>query len=85
MSDLSMLDTLVQVQKGESLRDPIGAETETALGILIARYLKWDGAKILRTAAKALEEANFHSESAVVVALLRQVLAAGGSPAESES
>jgi len=32
-----------------------------ALGVLIARYFKWDGTQILDCLQSALEDANFHS------------------------
>ena len=31
-----------------------------ALGIIVAKYLKWDGADIMETMHSALEDANFH-------------------------
>ena len=31
-----------------------------ALGIIVAKYLKWDGGDIMETMFSALEDANFH-------------------------
>jgi len=31
-----------------------------ALGIIVAKYLKWDGGDIIETMFSALEDANFH-------------------------
>lgn len=48
-------------------RDASDADT---LGIMVAHTLKWDGLQILEMAASALEDANFHSESAKVTEML---------------
>ena len=32
-----------------------------ALGIIVAKYLKWDGADIMETMHSALEDANYHT------------------------
>jgi hypothetical protein len=32
-----------------------------ALGIIVAKYLKWDGADIMETMQSALEDANYHT------------------------
>lgn len=32
-----------------------------ALGIIVAKYLKWDGADIMKTMHSALEDANYHT------------------------
>lgn len=63
------LKTLIERKKSEAFHSPEGASDEDALGILIAAYFEWDGAAIMRTAARALEDANFHSESAEVAAM----------------
>lgn len=43
------------------------------LGLLIARYFKWDGEKILETCAKALEDANFHGEADQIYTMLENL------------
>lgn len=36
------------------------------LGIIVSQYLEWNGDAILQVAVEALEDANFHRESAQV-------------------
>lgn len=43
------------------------ATDEEALGIMVSVFLQWDGVAIMRTLAAALEDANFHSECALVL------------------
>lgn len=45
------------------------ATEQEALGLLVSKYFHFDGASILRVASAALEDANFHTESAVVDAM----------------
>lgn len=40
------------------------------MGILVAKYFRWGGEDILKTASVALEDANFHAENTVVEGLL---------------
>lgn len=47
------------------------ADDAETLGILIAKYFKWDGALILDAMQAALEDANFHSFNAKID-ILRQ-------------
>lgn len=42
------------------------AEDAEALGVMVSRYLKWDGAALIRAFSSALEDANFHSENAEI-------------------
>ena len=39
--------------------DPRATDADV-LGIIVAKYLKWDGADIMETMQSALEDANFH-------------------------
>ena len=39
--------------------DPRATDAD-ALGIIVAKYLKWDGCDIMETMFSALEDANFH-------------------------
>ncbi|HEX3147897.1 MAG TPA: hypothetical protein VHR66_07420 [Gemmataceae bacterium] len=50
------------------------AATETdVLGVMIAVHFGWNGLAVLKTAAAALEDANFHDESAQVQQMLRRL------------
>jgi hypothetical protein len=49
------------------------ATHEDAMGLLLARFFEHDGAAILRTAASALEDANFRTESEVVTDMAAKV------------
>lgn len=60
---MSDLPALIEAQKQESFTDPSTASDEDALGVLISHHTEWDGAAILRIAAFAMEDANFHSEA----------------------
>lgn len=60
------LTQIIDDQKHESFTDPSQATQEEALGIAIAHHFHWDGLAILRVAEAALEDANFHTESALV-------------------
>ena len=66
------LDALIQEQKHRSFTDPAKASDEDALGIVIAHHFEWDGHAILRTAAAALEDANFHGEAGEVLAMVER-------------
>jgi len=46
------------------------ASDEEAMGLLLSQFFEWDGLAILRTAKWALEDANFHRESAKVAELV---------------
>jgi hypothetical protein len=35
---------------------------EELLGLMLATHFRWDGVKVLKTAAAALEDANYHGE-----------------------
>jgi hypothetical protein len=52
--------------KKDSFVDGYQATDAEALGIALAGFFSWDGLEILRTAQYALEDANFHTESAIV-------------------
>jgi hypothetical protein len=65
---LNQLDQLVQCQKAASYpREYLDSvKKPDALGILIAKYFEWSGSEILETFVSALEDANYHSLSAVI-------------------
>ena len=42
------------------------ATDEETLGIMLAHYFEWDGVAIMRAFSESLEDANFHSETAIV-------------------
>jgi hypothetical protein len=64
---VGVLADLVQEQKEKSFQDPSSATDPEALGILISNYYEWDGLRIMRAFQFALEDANFHTESAMVM------------------
>lgn len=63
------LGKLIRRQKETSFIDPTTATDEKALGIMVSQFTSWDGAAILRIAAEALVDANFHSEAEKLQAL----------------
>ncbi len=48
-------DALARMDKEE--------QEENGLAILLSNWAQWDGCKLLRVAALALEDANFHDEA----------------------
>lgn len=40
------------------------------MGLIISRHFEWDGIRIMETFVSALEDANFHTESAIVADML---------------
>ena len=60
------LRRLIEAQKQESFTDPSKASDAEALGILLANFWEWAGEPIFETAEAALEDANFHTESAAL-------------------
>lgn len=69
-----ILRALIADQRHESIRPEYSdaVDDTTVLGILVAKYLRWDGGDILRVAAAALADANFHDEAAKVAALIER-------------
>ena len=47
--------------------DNLEQRQEDGLGIAISQWSEWDGLKIMRVFASALEDANFHTECAQVL------------------
>lgn len=58
-----VIDEIRQNSFVEGYKDK--ATTEECLGLAVARFLKWDS-RIFRTFYEALEDANFHRESAEI-------------------
>ena len=70
MSAAGGLQALIERQRAESFRPGANVSDEKVLGVLIAKYARWDGAAIVETLVAALVDANFHAEAARVQALL---------------
>jgi len=64
--DKSILRSEIELVKNESFVEDYKATDAEAMGLVIAKFFAWDGLDILRTAQFALEDANFHAESAAV-------------------
>lgn len=60
-----LADMVASIKENSFVKDYKATDPE-ALGLLIARFFHWDGLSILRAAQYALEDANFHGESAKV-------------------
>lgn len=43
-----------------------GVKDAEALGVLVSKFFKWDGADILAVAYSALEDANYHSDNKII-------------------
>lgn len=70
MSAAGGVQALIERQRAESFRPGANVSDEKVLGVLIARYLRFDGAAIIEAAVAALVDANFHDEAARVQALV---------------
>lgn len=46
---------------------------EQALGIVLSKYFYYDGLSVLQAAFYALEDANFHTEAAVVAEMANKI------------
>jgi hypothetical protein len=64
------LEEVVHEQRKASFQPGADVSDEKVLGILIAKYLHWDGDAIIEAAVAALVDANCHTEAARVQALL---------------
>lgn len=67
---LRALEAVIDAQRKASFRPGADVSDEKVLGVLIAKYLHWDGDAIVETLVAALVDANFHAEAARVQALL---------------
>jgi hypothetical protein len=63
------LEALIEQKKRQAFGPGHDATDEQALGILIAHHFKWSGDAILRTAASALNDANFNEEAETLAAM----------------
>lgn len=52
--------------KGTSFIDGYNATKEEVMGMVLSKYFEWDGLAILKAAMYATEDANFHTESAII-------------------
>src|SRR5581483_1349632 len=75
------LDALISELEGHNFS--VKVSKEEVLGVILAKYCRWDGPKILTIAIQALEDANFHMEAAEVqeIAKKSQLLYDGPPPA----
>lgn len=64
------LKPLIDRIRKETFIDGSKATDADCLGILLAKYFQWDGFEILKTASAGLEDANFHSENAIIQAMI---------------
>ena len=53
--------------KQHSFVEGYKATDEEAMGILLSRFFKWDGVSIMKAAAAGLEDANYHTECAMIL------------------
>ncbi len=58
------LDALISELEGHIFN--VKVSKEEVLGVILAKYCRWEGPKILTIAIQALEDANFHTEAAEV-------------------
>ncbi len=66
------LTELADAKAKTTFVDTYEASEEEALGLVIAHHFEWDGCAIMRVFQAALEDANFHTEAAVVQEWLDQ-------------
>ena len=58
------LEDLINVQISKSYTQ--GAPLPLGLGILVSKFLRWDGVRISKAFIEALEDANYHTEALLV-------------------
>lgn len=58
------LDVLISAQIEKSFT--CGAQMTEGFGVLVSKYLRWDGVMISKVFIEALEDANFHTEASIV-------------------
>lgn len=63
----------LQTIKNESFVKGYKATDAEAMGLLISHEFEWDGIQILESAMYALEDANFHKESAEVQVMIDRI------------
>tara|TARA_R110000744_G_C19194789_1_gene544302 strand:- start:385 stop:684 length:300 start_codon:yes stop_codon:yes gene_type:complete len=56
-----LMPYVIQLVKEKAFTNPDQITDADALGIIVAKYLKWDGADIMETMHSALEDANYHT------------------------
>lgn len=74
------LDALISELEGHIFN--IKVSKEEVLGVILAKYCRWDGPRILDIAIHALDDANFHTEAAKaqeIAESLQHEAPAGGS------
>ena len=62
-----------RLARGATRRPSDSEAEEQVLGLLIAGHFQWNGLAILRTAALALEDANFHQECELVHRMIENI------------
>jgi hypothetical protein len=67
------VEEILSAIKSKSFVGGYIAADEEAMGLLVSKFFEWDGGAILRTAQFALEDANFHGESAKVGEMISAV------------
>lgn len=75
------LDALIAKLEGHIFNVKVGREE--VLGVILAKYCLWEGARILDIAVHALDDANFHTEASKVQEIaesLKREAPAGDSP-----
>lgn len=56
-----LMPYVIQLVKEKAFTNPDQITDADALGIIVAKYLKWNGADIMKTMHSALEDANYHT------------------------
>lgn len=55
-----------------------GMSNEKGLGVLVAKFFRWDGDAVIRTFHAALTEANFHGDAERLRSVFPAAFAGGG-------
>lgn len=67
------LQSLINARKKKAFMPDYDASDEEALGLVISSHFEWDGLAILKSLMYALEDANFHTEAALVEEMIKKV------------
>ncbi len=66
------IQTILDAIKVESFINPQNVSDAEAMGLLVSKFFSWDGVAVLEASEKALEDANFHAEAALVSDMLEK-------------
>jgi len=68
----AQIQEILEGIKEANFKRGVNVTNEQALGLLVSKFLGWDGVAILETSFEALQDANFHTEAGQVQDMLKE-------------